>query len=309
MTQSTTVKSFQRRAIIALALSALASGAARAQEQWSFPAGSSPIIVDRMVGFAKLRDDDVVVDLGSFDGRIVLAAVRSNPKVRGWGVDIDADWVAKANAAAAQLGVADRAQFFNRNAFDVDLREVTVINMWLFRSLTQLLRPKILAEARPGTRVIVNGALIDNANMMGNWQPDAVDRGDGSASPIFMWIVPARVEGAWSWELPLRGAPASASYDLLVSQQFQQIEGQARVGNRRESLTEARLRGNDISFVLEVTVEGTGRARHQFSGRVEGDQITGTVIVTANGASQKLPWVARRGAAAAWFRPTGLDIK
>ncbi|MFN9153334.1 MAG: SAM-dependent methyltransferase, partial [bacterium] len=157
------------RAILIGAL--LLPGVAAAQEQWSFPAGSSPAIIDRMVKVAQLRDGDVVVDLGSFDGRIVLAAVRSNPKVRGWGVDIEASLVAAANETAKKEGLSDRAQFFHRNAFDVDLREVTVINMWLFRSLTQLLRPKILAEARPGTRVIVNGALIDNANMMGNWLP------------------------------------------------------------------------------------------------------------------------------------------
>ncbi len=291
-----------------LMVAGLFSGVVSAQEQWSFPAGSSPLIVDRMVKFAQLRDKDVVVDLGSFDGRIVLAAVRSNPNVRGWGVDIDAGWVAKANDEAKRLAVADRAQFTHRNAFDVDLREVTVINMWLFRSLTQLLRPKILAEARPGTRVIVNGALIDNANMLGNWQPDIVDRGAGNESPIFMWIVPARVEGAWTWELPFNGT--SRSYDLLLSQQFQMIEGHARVANRRESLSDARLRGEEISFTLEVTVEGFGRVRHQFSGRAEGDQIKGTVAVALpEGKLQQLPWVARRGANAAWFRTTGVDIK
>jgi hypothetical protein len=297
-----------RRACAALIAGALLPALAFAQEQWSFPAGSSPFVIDRMVKVANLRDGDVVVDLGSFDGRIVLAAVRSNPKVRGWGVDIEANLVAAANETARKEGLADRAQFFHRNAFDVDLREVTVINMWLFRSLTQLLRSKILAEARPGTRVIVNGALIDNANMMGNWQPDRVDRGDGSQSPIFVWFVPARVEGAWSWQLPLGGD--ARTYDLLLSQQFQKIEGHARVGSRRESLGEATLQGADISFALEVTVEGFGRARHAFAGRVEGDEIRGSVTVTpAEGKPQQLPWVARRGTAASWFRPTGVNIK
>jgi precorrin-6B methylase 2 len=297
-----------RRARTILAAALLLPALAVAQEQWSFPAGSSPAIIDRMVKVAQLRDGDVVVDLGSFDGRIVLGAVRSNPKVRGWGVDIEASLVAEANATAKKEGLADRAQFFHRNAFDVDLREVTVINMWLFRSLTQLLRSKILAEARPGTRVIVNGALIDNANMMGNWQPDRVDRGDGTQSPILVWFVPARVEGAWSWQLPLGGE--ARPYDLLVSQQFQVIEGHARVGNRRESVTEARLQGADISFVMEITVEGVGRTRHAFAGKVEGDEIRGTVTVTPpEGKAQQLPWVARRGSAASWFRTTGVNIK
>jgi hypothetical protein len=299
---------FLRHACAALLVAALLPVTASAQEQWSFPAGSSPFIIDRMVKVANLRAGDVVVDLGSFDGRIVLAAVRSNPGVRGWGVDIEANLVAEANETAKREGLSDRAQFFHRNAFDVDLREVTVINMWLFRSLTQLLRPKILAEARPGTRVIVNGALIDNAGMMGNWQPDRVDRGDGTQSPILVWIVPARVEGAWTWQLPLRGE--MRTYDLLLSQQFQRIEGHARVGNRRESLSEANLQGADISFELQLTVEGVGRARHAFSGRVEGDEIRGSVTVTpAEGKVWQLPWVARRSSPDSWFRPTGVNLK
>lgn len=299
---------FLRHACAVLLAAALLPAVAIAQEQWSFPAGSSPFIIDRMVKVANLRDGDVVVDLGSFDGRIVLAAVRSNPGVRGWGVDIEANLVAEANETAKREGLSDRAQFFHRNAFDVDLREVTVINMWLFRSLTQLLRPKILAEARPGTRVIVNGALIDNAGMMGNWQPDRVDRGDGSQSPILVWIVPARVEGAWTWQLPFRGE--TRTYDLLLSQQFQRIEGHARTGNRRESLTDANLRGAEISFELQITVEGAGRTRHAFSGRVEGDEIRGSVTVTpAEGKARQLPWVARRSSADSWFRPTGVNLK
>jgi hypothetical protein len=300
-----------RRGLLLGALAALVPGAVRAQEQWSFPAGSSPFIVDRMVKFANLRDGDVVVDLGSFDGRIVIAAVRSNPKVRGWGAEIDADWVAKANEAAKAQGVADRAQFFHRNAFDVDLREVTVINMWLFRSLTQLLRPKILAEARPGTRVIVNGALIDNRNMLGNWQPDVVDRGAGDMSPIFMWIVPARVEGAWSWTLPI--GPGPLPVDVILAQQFQMIEGHLRAGNRRETLTDARLRGDEINMSVEMTLEGIGRARQQYIGRVNGDTIKGTAFITpADGKPIELPWLARRaspGGTGGWFRPTGVDIK
>lgn len=285
----------------------LSVGLVQAQEEWSFPAGSSPEIVERMVTLAGLRDNDVVVDLGSYDGRIVLAAVRRHPKVRGWGVDIDASWVEKANEAARRLGVADRAHFLHRNAFDADLREVTVINMWLFRSLTRLLRPKILAEARPGTRVIANGAMIDNTDMLGHWQPDQVDYGADSESPIFLWIVPARVEGAWTWELPLKGGRQSC--ELLLAQQFQRIEGQARLGNRRESIFEATLRGTEISFGMEITVDGIGRTVQRFAGRVDGDRITGTVAVTApDGSVQKLPWNARKSDGAAWFRPTGVEL-
>ena len=298
-----------RRDWIRAAALLAAAGTARAQEQWSFPAGSSPQLVDRMVRLAQLRDGDVVVDLGSFDGRIVLAAVRSHPKVRGWGVDIEEDLVRQANETARSEGLTARAQFFHRNAFDVDLREVSVINMWLFRSLTQLLRPKILAEARPGTRVVVNGALIDNRNMMGAWQPDVIDRGaSGSEPPILRWVVPARVEGAWTWELPAAGT--RHGYDLLVHQQFQRVEGFARAGIRRETLEDPVLRGDQISFGFTLTLPGLGATRHQFRGRVEGDHIRGTAVLTAaESRPVELPWHAQRGEPSRWFRPTGTSLK
>src|ERR1700752_2221396 len=109
-----------------------------------------------MLKLAYLNDNDVVVALGSGDGRIVLTAARMNPKLRGWGVDIDEKLVRESNAEAAQLGVADRGQCFHRNAFDADLREATVVSMWFWPEMQRLMRPVILAQARPGTRILTN---------------------------------------------------------------------------------------------------------------------------------------------------------
>jgi precorrin-6B methylase 2 len=301
-----------RRTFIAGAAAAgLVAGAigsirgARAQE-YATPFGpSSQDAVNRMIRLAALKDGDVVADLGSGNGQIIIAAARSNPKVRGWGVDLQ-DWLVKtATEEAARQGVSDRAQFSQRNAFDVDLREVDVINMWLFANLTRLLQPKILAEARPGARVIVNGQLIGTDNILGLWQPDLIDR-EGS-SPIMLWIVPARVQGYWTWDLPLNGSPLT--YDVIMNQAFQQAEGFARVGNRRESLTEVRLNGADLSFVFEMTLAGVGKTRHEFAGKVRGDTINGTVkVALPEGRKLELPWVARRVANSGWFRPTGIDL-
>ena len=280
--------------------------AAHAQE-YATPFGpSSPDAVSRMIKLAALKDGDVVADLGSGNGQIIIAAVKSNPKVRGWGVDLQ-EWLVKtATEEAAKQGVSDRAQFSQRNAFDVDLREASVINMWLFANLTRLLQPKILGEARPGTRVIVNGQLIGTENILGLWQPDQIDR-EGS-SPIMLWIVPARVQGFWTWDLPLGGT--TQTYDVIMNQAFQQAEGFARVGNRRESLTEVKLRGEDLSFVFDMTLTGVGRTKHEFSGKVNGDTIKGTVKVSmAESKPMELPWIARRVAKSGWFRPTGIDLK
>jgi len=296
-------------AVVAAATFVLGAGLtaspALAQEYGTPYGPSSQDAVDRMIRMAALKDGDVVADLGSGNGQIIIAAVRSNPTVRGWGVDLQ-EWLVKtATEEAAKQGVSDRATFTQYNAFDVDLREVNVINMWLFANLTRLLQPKILAEAKPGTRVIVNGQLIGTDNILGLWQPDVIDR-EGS-SPIMLWYVPARVAGAWTWTLPLNGT--SQTYDVIMNQAFQAAEGFARVGNRRESLTDVKLRGEDLSFTFELTLTGVGRTRHEFSGKVSGDRIKGTVKVEMpEGKTQELPWTATR-TTSGYFRPTGIDVK
>ncbi len=273
---------------------------ALAQERFSLFVPSAQPTVERLVKLARIQDSDVVVDLGSGDGRIVLTAARQNPKIRGWGVDINENLVRQSNEEAKRQGVADRIQFHHRNVFDADLREVTVINMWLFPELMRLLRPKIMAEARPGTRVLTH--LFD----MGAWPADEWDKEGGSA--VGLWIVPARVEGYWNWQLALPGLPVS--YDAIMEQRFQMAEGVVRAGNRRGIFQNVRLRGEDLSFTLEMTLDGAGLTRHEFSGKVSGDQIRGTVrVATPDGKTVELPWQARRNTTTAYFRPTGIDTK
>lgn len=293
--------------VISRALAGLAALAAlliaplaNAQERFSLFVPSAQPTVERLVKLARIQDSDVVVDLGSGDGRIVLTAARNNPKIRGWGVDINESLVRQSNEEAKRQGVADRVQFYHRNVFDADLREVTVINMWLFPELMRLLRPKIMAEARPGTRVLTH--LFD----MGAWPADEWDKEGGSA--VGLWIVPARVEGYWSWQLTLPGLPVN--YDAIMEQRFQMAEGVARAGNRRGIFQNVRLRGEDLSFTLEMTIDGAGLTRHEFSGKVAGDQIRGSVrVATPDGKTFELPWQARRTTTSAYFRPTGVETK
>jgi len=294
------------------AATASASAGAWAQESFSLFVGSPQFTVDRMVKMADLREGDVVIDLGSGDGRIVLAAAKAHPKIRGWGVDINADLVARSNASAKEQGVADRIQFFHRNVFDADLREVTVINMWLFPELMRLLRPKILAEARPGTRVVSNGFEL------GSWQPDITDTEGGR---VLVWIVPARVEGFWNWELPVldvsqRGGNPKISnltVEAVLEQRFQVAEGIARVGNRRGVFSDVMLRGEDLSFTTEMTLESGGLTRQQYVGKVRGDRIQGTVSITYRDDPDSkvvtVPWNAERVRTSGYFRPTGVATK
>ncbi len=257
--------------------------------------------VRRMLKMAELRDGDVVYDLGSGDGRIVLEAARMNKTIRGRGVEIDEKLVQKSTEAAKANGVEGRVEFLHQNAFDADLREATVITMWLFPELMRMLRPKILAEARPGTRVVTRTWDL------GGWKPDD---SEGSGWPVHVWVVPAKVGGAWTWELPL--AEEQRSYVALIDQCFQMAEGVARVGNRRGLMDELKLSGDRISFVLQMRIDGVGPTRHQFEGRVKGDSIEGIVKVTTDKfkTPMELPWRATRSAqTSVYFAPTGIDAR
>jgi len=295
------------RAGLALAL-LLGTGVPHAQERFSLFVGTDPKVVEKMVQIAGIRDNEVAIDLGSGDGRVVIAAASINPTVRGIGVDIDQKLVLKAAEAAKAAGVGDRVEFQHRNAFDVDLSKVDVIFMWFFPELMRLLRVKIMEEARPGTRVVAN--LWDFGNA---WPPDAVEK-DGAT--VNMWIVPAKVGGNWSWELPVGGR--TRPYAAVLEQRFQQVEGVVRAGNRHGLLHDMKMRADAISFTLGMTLEGLGYTRHEFNGRVTGDAIEGVVRVTLPPKTKEedeeletvtLPWKARRTATSAYLAPVGVDIR
>lgn len=270
----------------------------RAQERFSFFSPSSTESVERMLTVAQLRDDDVVVDLGSGDGVIPLTAARMNSRLRGRGVEINSTLVAQSNERAKNEGVADRVRFEHLNAFDVDLRDATVVTMWLFPEFMRLLRPIVLERATPGTRVLTSTWDL------GSWPADEVSQVDADGTPIYMWIVPARVAGAWEWELSIAGRPFR--YSSFVEQHFQKVEGVARAGDRREVLDGMSLRGADIAFALNITLDPLGPARHEFRGKVEGDQIVGTVTVTPTAQPPStMPWRARRSERSDYFGTTG----
>jgi hypothetical protein len=268
------------------------------QERFSFFQASTPESVERMLTLADLRDDDVIVDLGSGDGLIPLTAARMNRRLRGWGVEIDPKLVQESNERARKEGVADRVRFEHRNAFDVDHRDATVVTMWLFPELMRLLRPVILERARPGTRVLTRTWDL------GSWRPDKASREDPA---IYLWIVPARVAGGWDWDLTVAGK--RIPYGAIIEQQFQAVEGVARAGDRREVLDPATLRGDEIAFALKITLDGLGLTRHEFTGKVDGDQIVGTAKVTPPDQDTiTLPWRARRTARSHYFAPTGTAL-
>lgn len=287
-----------RAARFVLLLGLVLAAAAHSQERYSPFVPTEESDVGRMLKLADLREGDVVFDLGSGDGRIVFEAARMRPGVRGRGIEMDEKLVAESRAVAKGNGLADRVQFVHQNAFDADLKDATVITMWLWPEVMHMLRPKILAEAKPGTRVVTR--MWD----LGTWPPDETTT---EGTTLYKWVVPAKVGGYWGWNLKLRDR--SLPYSAIFEQRFQAVEGVARAGNRRAVLNDLKLTGEDISFSLLISVEGAKLIRHQFTGKVNGDVIEGTVTVLQEPYEQavEIPWRADRTRASGYFAPTGMD--
>ena len=144
-------------------------------------------VVEAMLALGEVGPDDVVYDLGAGDGRIVIAAARWRG-ARGVGIEIDPDLVRQARLAAERAGVADRVRFETRDLFTADLRAATVVTLYLSPDLNARLRPRLLAELRPGARI------VSHQFPMADWTPSRTVRltVDGREHVLYLWIVPAR---------------------------------------------------------------------------------------------------------------------
>lgn len=238
----------------AAALVAGLSVSAQAQVRLDVPYVPTPqSTVDRMLEMAKVTADDYVIDLGSGDGRIAVTAAQKYG-ARAFGVDINPERIREANENAKQAGVTDKVTFREQDLFKTEIAEATVLTMYLLQSVNLRLRPRILAELRPGTRV------VSHAFDMGEWEPDQQDTSFGR---VHMWIVPAQVQGRWNVE---DGEGGSLTIEL--EQEYQRIKGRATIDGRSVALQAPTLRGADISFVIEHD-----DAKRLFRGRVDGDRM------------------------------------
>ena len=252
---------------LALALAVAAPLAARALEP-SVNAGpyvpSPQSVVSDMLKLADVGPQDFVVDLGSGDGRIVRTAALIFG-ASGFGVEIKDELVRQANADARREGIADRVQFVNADLFKTDISRATVLTMYLLPETVNLLRDKLLGELRPGARVLSHDYPLSG------WIPekyvqmdleDKVKISGVTTTLIYLYVVPAKVEGRWTARLP------GGAGTLELKQQVTRVSGSARLGNRRIALEEPKLRGERLSFRL------SGKTYH---GRVAGARIEGEV--------------------------------
>ncbi len=249
------------------------------------------VVVERMLEIARVGPGDFLADLGSGDGRIVITAAKKYG-ARGYGVDLDPERIKDSNDNARRAGVADKVTFYQRNLFDTDLSAATVITMYLLPSVNLDLRPMLL-DLKPGTR------LVSHDFDMGDWQADthvtmpAEDKyaGAGGSSDIYFWVVPAKIAGAWQWELLVSGKPLA--YELKLDQSYQRISGTVAIGGRPVKLQDARLRGGEISFGFTADVNGSP-VKHQFTGKVAGDAVTGSARLSGARLDGQHDWSARR---------------
>jgi SAM-dependent methyltransferase len=238
-----------------------------------------------MLRLANVGPNDFVIDLGSGDGRILITAARLRG-ARGFGVDIDPQRVKEGTENAKAAGVTDRVQFFQRNLFDTRIAEATVVTMYLLPRVNLELRPRLLAELRPGTRVVSHD--FD----MGDWQADLRASVRGAGSEVYLWIIPAQVAGRWQVELAEpRGRQ---TFELEIKQKYQEIETITRALERPASIRDARLDGSRISFAL--IDDGQYANRLRFEGEVKGNSIEGTARGDGGAPRGEQKWRATRAA-------------
>jgi hypothetical protein len=227
-------------------------------------------LVARMLEMAKATPQDYLVDLGSGDGRTVIAAAKRG--IKAMGVEYNPDMVALSQRNAEAEGVADKVKLVQGDIFTTDFSQATVVTMYLLSSLNLKLRPTLL-EMKPGTRV------VSHAFTMGDWTPDETATAEGYSA--YLWIVPAKVQGRWQVTAP------GGNFDLWLEQTFQKIVGKVAGSGLAPNLGDPLLQASTISFTL---ADASGSFL-RFSGTVKNDSMEGTVQTPAGTQAR---WTARR---------------
>ena len=271
-----------RRAAVALALAAFVAAAAaqQAQKKDEFvpqvgQAGKDVIwvptpddLVERMLRMAQATPNDFVIDLGSGDGRIAIAAAKKF-NARALGIEYNPEMVELSTRNASKEGVAGRVRFTKADIFESDFSQATIITMYLLPGLNLKLRPKLL-DMKPGTRIVSHQFNMDD------WQPDEITNIDGRRA--YFWLVPAKVAGTW------RG---SDGLDITLEQKYQMLEGTVKLGNVNAGLRDAKLAGDRITFAFV----DQGGLRRDFTGKVNGNSMEGTMKLETGPESR---WTATK---------------
>ncbi|QGY44506.1 methyltransferase domain-containing protein [Maribellus comscasis] len=222
-------------------------------------------LVDTMIEMAKLTPADYLVDLGSGDGRIVIAAAKRG--IRAEGVEFNPDMVEYSKRIAAREGVADKTNFVKADFYEYDFSKATVITMFLLPEINRKLRPQLL-ELKPGTRIITNSFSMQD------WPYDEmriIEDESITWNLAYLWIVPAKVEGNWKCN----------EGQLKLIQNYQTVSGTLKKGVRYFDISEGKLEGDIFSFTCNEV---------NYRCRVDKNSMNGTS--RKGGVSE--PWTASR---------------
>ncbi len=266
--------------VLALMLPSLAAQTASGTQQYQPTVGqhgkdviwvpTPDELITAMLDMAKVTRDDFVIDLGSGDGRIVIAAAKRGAKAMG--IEFNPDMVELSKRNAEKEGVSEKASFTEGDIFEKDFSKATVLTMYLLPELNMRLRPKIL-DMKPGTRIVTH------AFDMEDWEADQSIVADGRTA--YLWIGPAKVAGTWTWKAP------SGDAELAITQNFQKIEGSLKLDGKDQPIKNAKLEGDRITFSV-----GEGNPTTiDYSGQIKGDSIEGT-LKPPSGSESK--WQAQR---------------
>jgi SAM-dependent methyltransferase len=302
----TTTKKWLKKTIIVVFVSSCFSfliGASFQQKRPEVPYVPTPKeVVAEMLRMADVGPDDVVYDLGCGDGRIVITAAKELG-CRGVGIDIDMERIRECRQNAINAGVSDRVEFLHMDLFEADIREATVVTLYLLSRVNLRLRPKLFRELKPGTRV------VSHDFSMGDWKPekstDIEEKVDyvpfqdtrlvdeyWNKHTVYFWIIPANVSGAWKWTMPARSG--NKTYSLEIDQEFQEIEGKAFEGESPVPFhpKNGKIIGDKLEFSLDRNVnERTEKI--QFEGIVKDHDIVGFIRMEGNPDFEE-KWRAKR---------------
>jgi SAM-dependent methyltransferase len=213
------------------------------------------VLVEKMLDMVKLTPRDYVIDLGSGDGRNIIAAAKRG--ARGHGVEWNNDMVELSRRNAEKEGVSDRAQFIQGDMYEADISKASVMALFLLTENLRRLTPKFL-DLRPGTRIVSNGFQIEG------WTADVTDKSDGDCGSwctAYLYIVPAKVAGTWRM---------GAAGELKLEQSFQMLKGSFESGGASVPVTNGRLRGDRITFTAGNTTYSGVVSRGTMRGESKG---------------------------------------
>ena len=228
---------------------------------------TSPALVEKMLDLAKVTPQDVVMDLGSGDGRNIIAAAKRG--ARGVGFEFNPDMVELSRRLAQEAGVADKATFVQGDMYEADISKASVMALFLLPTNLEKLKDKLF-NLRPGSRIVMNTFTVEG------WEPDVTERLETNCESwctAALYIVPAKVAGTWQFQ----------SGQVTLEQKFQMLSGTVTTRGTGTPISDGRMRGDEISF----SAEG-----FSYAGKVDGDRIVGTATRTENGAKQT--WTATR---------------